>query len=136
MMEQTFVIIKPDAVQAKHSGKIIDMIEKNGFEILRMHKVRLTKEGAEIFYAAHKDKAFFKELVDHVTSGPLIILVLEKEKAIQDWRNLMGATDPTQAKEGTIRQLFGTSITSNAAHGSDAPETAQQEITLFFPDLK
>ncbi len=135
MTERTFTIIKPDAVQAKHTGKIIDMIEQQGFEILRMHKVVLTKKDAEMFYDVHKERPFFKELIEFVISGPIILLALEKENAIKSWRDLMGATDPAQAQEGTIRKLFGTSISANAVHGSDAPETAQQELGLFFPDL-
>ncbi len=135
MTERTFTIIKPDAVQAKHTGKIIDMIEQQGFEILRMHKVKLTKKGAEMFYDVHKERPFFNELIEFVISGPIIILALEKDDAIKSWRHLMGATDPAQAQEGTIRKLFGTSISANAVHGSDAPETAQQELGLFFPDL-
>lgn len=136
MTERTFTIIKPDAVQAKHTGKIIDMIEQQGFEILRMHKVVLTKKDAEMFYDVHKERPFFKELIEFVISGPIILLALEKENAIKSWRDLMGATDPAQAQEGTIRKLFGTSISANAVHGSDAPETAQQELGLFFPDLR
>jgi len=132
MIEKTFAIIKPDAVQSKNSGVIIDMIEKNGFAIVRMEKMQLTKEKAEGFYAVHKEKPFFHELVDYVTSGPVIAMILEKENAIEAWRNLMGCTDSTKAAPGTIRNLFGTSKSINAAHGSDAPETAQQEIDYFF----
>lgn len=135
MIEYTFAMIKPDAVKGKHIGKIIDMIEQHRFEIIGLHKIRLTKKDAEIFYDIHKDKSFFKELVDFIASGPVIIMVLEKENAIADWRKLMGTTDPAQADDGTIRKLFGTSIGSNTVHGSDAPETAQQELALFFPDL-
>ncbi len=135
MEEITFAMIKPDAIQAKDSGKIIDLIEQNGFEIIRMHKVWLTKSGAEDFYAVHKDKPFFQELITFVTSEPVIIMLLTKENAIQDWRKLMGTTDPAQAEEGTIRKLFGTSIGSNAVHGSDSPQTAIQELGLFFPEL-
>ncbi len=135
IIERTFTIIKPDAVQAKHTGKIIDMIEQQGFEILRMHKVRLTKKGAEMFYDVHKERQFFNELIEFISSAPIIILALEKENAIKSWRDLMGATDPAQAQEGTIRKLFGASISANAVHGSDAPETAQIELGLFFPDL-
>jgi len=135
MKEITFAMIKPDAIQAKNSGKIIDLIEKHGFEIMRMHKVGLTKQRTQAFYAVHKDKPFFQELVTFVTSKPVIIMALAKENAIKDWRKLMGATDPAQAKEGTIRKLFGTTISSNAVHGSDSPQTAKQELGLFFPEL-
>ena len=132
MIEQTFAMIKPDAVQGKNTGRILTMIEDNGFDILRMHKVMLTKEGAERFYAVHKDKPFFNELVEFVTSGPVLIMALEKENAIADWRNLMGATDPAKAEEGTIRALYAESIGKNAVHGSDSPQTAQEELGLFF----
>ena len=135
MIEYTFAMIKPDAVKGKHIGKIINMIEQHSFEIISLHKIRLTKKCANIFYDIHKDKPFFNELVNFITSGSVIIMVLEKENAIADWRKLMGATDPAQADDGTIRKLFGTSIGSNTVHGSDAPETAQQELALFFPDL-
>lgn len=130
--EITFAMIKPDAVRAKNSGKIIDIIEKNGFEILRLHKIMLDKEGAEGFYAVHKDRPFFGELVEFVASGPVIIMALSKENAIQDWRKLMGATDPSKAEAGTLRKLFGTDISNNAVHGSDSQETANQELEYFF----
>lgn len=136
MMQKTFAMIKPDAITAKNAGKIIDMIEKNGFTIVRMEKVQLTKDKAAEFYAVHKERPFFKELVDFVTSGPVIIMALEKENGIAAWRDLMGATDPLKAAEGTIRKIFGKNIGNNATHGSDAPETAQVELALFFPNLK
>ena len=134
-MERTFAIIKPDAVKAKNAGAIIDMIEKNGFEIVRMEKIHLSKDKAEGFYAVHKGKPFFDELVEFMTSGPVIVMVLEKENAIKAWRDLMGNTDSKLAAPGTIRNLFGTDKGVNASHGSDAPETAQQEIKHFFPNL-
>lgn len=133
-MERTFALIKPDAVQAKHSGKIIDIIEGNGFSIAFMKKLIISKKLAEQFYAVHKDRPFFPELITYITSGPVIALVLEKDNAIPQWRNLMGETDPKKAAPGTIRALFGTSIGSNATHGSDAQQTAAQEIALFFPE--
>lgn len=136
MMQRTFAMIKPDAVAAKNSGKIIDMIEKNGFTILGMKKVHLNKQTAQEFYAVHKERPFFGELVEFVTSGPVILLALEKENAILAWRDLMGATDPLKAQEGTIRKIFGKNIGNNAVHGSDAPETAHTELALFFPDIK
>jgi len=135
MKEITFAMIKPDAVQAKNSGKIIDLIEQHGFEIMRIYKVWLTKQRAQIFYAVHKDRPFFQELVTFVTSKPVIVMALEKENAIKDWRELMGFTDPAQAEENTIRKLFGTTISSNAVHGSDSSQTAKQELELFFPEL-
>ncbi len=132
MIEHTFAMIKPDAVNAKNAGKIIDMIEQNGFTVLRLVKGQLSKDMAALFYDVHKDKPFFGEMIDFVTSGPVIIMALEKENAIKAWRDLMGATDPLKAAEGTVRKTFGTSIGNNAVHGSDAPETAARELMLFF----
>ena len=131
-MEQTLAIIKPDAVAAGHTGSIISMIEKSGFSIDRMEKGFLKKEPAENFYAVHKDKPFFNELIEFITSGPIIVMALRKENAINDWRILMGHTDPQKADEGTIRKLFGANIGKNAVHGSDSPETASHELSLFF----
>lgn len=133
--EKTFAIIKPDAVAAKNSGKIIDIIENNGFDILAIKKVVLTKYQAEAFYEVHKGKPFYNELIDYITSGPIIMMVLAKENAVIGWRNLMGATDPLKAEQGTIRKMFGKSIGSNAVHGSDSLENAKREIGLFFPEL-
>jgi len=135
MTERTLALIKPDATKAKNSGQIIDMIEKSGFEIVRMEKMQLSKDKAKGFYAVHKEKPFFGELINYITSGPVITMVLEKENAIQAWRDLMGCTDSRKAAPGTIRNLFGTDNAINAVHGSDAPETAQFEIGFFFPDL-
>lgn len=135
VLELTFAMIKPDAVSAHNAGKIIDLAEANGFEIVRMEKVQLSKKEAEEFYAVHKERPFYGELVESVTSGPVIIMALNKQNAIKDWRLLMGATDPSKASEGTIRALYATSITHNAVHGSDAPETAQLELKQMFPDL-
>lgn len=134
-MERTFAMIKPDAVAAKNSGKIIDMIESHGFTIVRMEKVELHADKTKKFYEVHKDRPFFGELVEFVISGPVIIMALEKDNAIKAWRDLMGATNPAQAAEGTVRKQFGTSIGNNAVHGSDAAETAKFELNLFFPDL-
>ena len=131
----TFAMIKPDAVAAKNSGKIIDMIEHNGFEIVRMQKVIIAKDLAEEFYAVHKERPFYQELVEFVVSAPVIIMALHKEDAINGWRELIGATDPAKADAGTIRNAFGTSIGNNAVHGSDSSATAAQELELFFPDL-
>lgn len=135
MAERTFAIIKPDAVDAHVSGMIINLIELNKFHILRMQKVQLTKAQAEQFYDIHRDRPFFGELVEYMISGPVIIMALEKENAVQQWRDLMGATDPKKAAPGTIRSMFGSSIGSNATHGSDSPENATKELTFFFPDL-
>jgi len=131
----TFAIIKPDAVSQNNTGKIIDVIEKNGFEIVRLHKAIIAKDLAEEFYAVHKDKPFYNELVNFIISSPVIIMALYKENAVNEWRKLIGATNPTQAEPGTIRHTFGTSIDKNAVHGSDSPQTAMAEIELFFPEM-
>ncbi|MCF7799932.1 nucleoside-diphosphate kinase [Candidatus Babeliales bacterium] len=135
MLQRTLAIIKPDAVKAKNAGKIIDRIESEGFNILKLEKMHLTNAQAQEFYAVHKSRPFFDELVEFMTSGPIVVMALEKENAILDWRNLMGATDPAQAEADTIRKLYGSSKGENATHGSDAPETASQEIKIFFPTL-
>ncbi len=134
-MERTFAIIKPDAITSKHAGQIINIIELNGFNILGLQKKQLTRQEAETFYAVHKERPFFGELVNYMISGPVIVMALEKENAIQEWRDLMGATNPAKAAPGTLRRMFGTSIGSNATHGSDAPETAKEELKFFFPNL-
>lgn len=134
-IEQTFAIIKPDAVQAKDSGKIIDLIESHDFDIERMQKLTLTKEQAEQFYSVHKERPFYNDLVAFMTSGPVVVMVLKKENAVKGWRNLMGDTNPEKAAEGTIRKLFGTDIQRNASHGSDSVENAKLEIKQFFPEL-
>lgn len=133
-IEQTFAIIKPDAVKAGNSGKIIDMIEHKGFEILRLQKGQLSPELAELFYDVHKGKPFFNELVQFISSGPIIIMALQKDNAIAEWRKLMGATDPLKADEGTVRKKFGASIGNNAVHGSDSSDTAMRELALFFAE--
>ena len=134
-MERTLAIIKPDAVSAKHTGNIIDIIENNDFSIIRMYKTKLTLDQAERFYAIHKGKPFFEELVNFMISGPVMVMALEKDDAVRAWRGLMGDTNPANAAPGTIRNLYGTSIGSNATHGSDAQATAAQELAFFFPDL-
>ncbi len=134
-MERTLAIIKPDAVSKKLTGKIVDMIEKNGFNIIRMQKLRMAPDQGQTFYAVHKDRPFFGELVEFITSGPVVVMALEKDNAIKDWRTLMGATNPAEADEGTVRKLYAESIGENAVHGSDAPETAAQELKFFFHDL-
>ncbi len=136
MAERTLGIIKPDAVQAKHSGMILQLIELNGFSIVEMRKTKLSKQEAEAFYAVHKERPFFGELVEYISSGSVIVVALEKENAIQDWRTLMGATNPAQASVGTLRRMFGTHIGSNATHGSDSPQTAASELAFFFPALR
>jgi nucleoside-diphosphate kinase len=134
-MEQTLAIIKPDAVAAGNTGKIIDLIEKNGFQIDRMEKGMLKKEHAENFYAVHKDKPFFGELISFIVSGPIVVMALRKDNAINDWRNLMGSTDPQKADAGTIRKLYGTNVGNNAVHGSDSTENAERELALFFGEI-
>jgi nucleoside-diphosphate kinase len=134
-MQTTFAIIKPDATLAKNTGKIVDLIEKEGFEVVGLKKVHMSQAQAEEFYAVHNARPFFGELVSFMTSGPCVLLALRKENAIVAWRDLMGATDPAKAAPNTMRALFGTNVGSNATHGSDAPETAQTELKLFFPEL-
>jgi nucleoside-diphosphate kinase len=135
-MEKTFAIIKPDAVAKGYTGKIIDRIESNGFKIVAMKKIHMTKKIAEGFYAVHKEKPFFNDLTNFMSSGPCVVMILEKDNAILDWRKLMGATNPANAEEGTLRKEFGANIDNNAVHGSDAPETAAQETRYFFADIE
>ena len=129
-------MIKPDAVRAGNTGAIISLIEESGFEIVRMEKKTLSRAMVEEFYAVHKARHFFGEMVDFVVSGSVILMALKKDDAVIAWRELMGATNPIVATYGTVRKLYGTSIGSNAAHGSDASETAAVELGLFFPDLR
>ena len=131
-MERTFGIIKPDAVAACNSGKILDIIESSGFRIVGLKKIFMSKRTAQQFYAVHKARPFYNDLTTFMSSGPSIVMVLEKDDAIKGWRDLMGATNPAAAIDGTIRKQFGESIDCNAVHGSDAPETAVQEIAFFF----
>ncbi|HEX13498.1 MAG: nucleoside-diphosphate kinase [Desulfurella sp.] len=135
-MEKTLSIIKPDAVKAGYSGKIITMLEENGFEIKAMKKIRLTKKQAEGFYIVHKNRPFYDSLTTFMSSGNIIVMVLEKENAIADYRNLMGATDPAKAQRGTIRALYGKNIEENAVHGSDSKESADFEIPYFFSSIE
>jgi nucleoside-diphosphate kinase len=136
MSNLTFGIIKPDAVRAGNQGKIIDRIISAGFRIRAMKLVHLTKKQAEGFYAVHKGKGFFEELTDFMSSAPCIVLVLEKENAVKAWRDLMGATNPSEAAEGTLRREFAASIGENAVHGSDSVENAAIEIAYFFSKLE
>lgn len=136
MLERTLAIIKPDAVAAKNSGKIIDILESNGFSIIGMKKVHLTKEQAKKFYIVHKERPFYDSLTTFMSEGPIIVMVLEKENAIEDYRKLMGTTNPEEAEEGTIRKMFGTNIERNAVHGSDSKESASFEIPFFFNELE
>jgi len=131
-MERTAAIIKPNAVKDGHTGPIINLIELNGFAITAMRKMTFSTAQAQAFYAIHKERPFFGELVDSMCAGPVVVMELTKEKAIQEWRDLMGATNPANAAPGTMRRMFGTSIGSNATHGSDAAETAAVELKLLF----
>jgi nucleoside-diphosphate kinase len=131
-LERTFAIIKPDAVGKGQQGEILARIQKAGFKIVAIKTMRLTKEEAGGFYAVHKERPFFGELTDFMSSGKIVAMVLEAEGAIAKWRDTMGATDPKKAAPGTIRHDLGTSIGNNCSHGSDAPDTAAFEIGYFF----
>lgn len=133
-MERTYAMIKPDAVRAGNAGNIIARIEAEGFRIVGMKKVHVSLAEAQLFYAVHKARPFYGVLTEFLSSGPVIAMVLEKENAIKGWRELMGATNPEQAAPNTIRKLYAKSIDENAAHGSDAQETAAEEIKFFFAE--
>jgi nucleoside-diphosphate kinase len=135
MIERTLAIIKPDAVERRLAGKIIQRIEDAGFQIRAMRRVHLTKPQAEGFYAVHRERPFFGSLTAFMSSGPVIVMVLEAADAIKTWRTLMGATDPAKADAGTLRKEFAQSIERNATHGSDAADTASYEIGYFFPGM-
>ena len=135
-MERTFAIIKPDAVARHLAGDIVKRIEASGLRIVGLRLVQLTRAEAESFYAVHKERPFYRSLCDYMTSGPVIVAVLAGEGAIKRWRDLMGATDPAKAAVGTIRKDFGQNVEQNATHGSDAPETAAQEIAFFFRSIE
>ena len=132
MLERTFSIIKPDAVAAGSTGAILAEIDRAGFRIVAIKRQSITKREAEGFYAVHRDKPFFSSLTDFMASGPLFLMVLEKDNAIADLRKLMGATNPANAEEGTIRKKFARSLQENAIHGSDAEDTAAFEISYWF----
>jgi nucleoside-diphosphate kinase len=131
-LQRTFSIIKPDAVGKNAIGDILAQIEKTGFRILSLKKLEITKHQAEQFYAVHASRPFFSSLTDFMSSGPIVVLALEKENAIADLRKLMGATNPANAEQGTIRKKWASSIEHNAIHGSDAEETARYELSFFF----
>lgn len=133
-IERTFSIIKPDAVRRDLIGSILAVFEKNGLRPVALKKIKMTRAQAEGFYAVHKERPFFGELVETMTSGPVVVQVLEGENAILKNREVMGATNPANAAEGTIRKLYAVSVGENSVHGSDAPETAAQEIKFFFND--
>jgi len=135
-LERTLAIIKPDAVAAGHTGRILAAIEDDGFRIVGMRKTRLTRRQAEEFYAVHRARPFYDGLVKFMTEGPVIVMVLEREDAIARWRDLMGPTNPAAAAPGTVRERFGHNIERNAVHGSDGPETAATEIPFFFSAIE
>ena len=135
MGNKTLAIIKPDAVRDNYIGYIISLICKAGFKVKALKMVKLSKEAAGAFYEVHKEKPFYNDLVEYMTSGPCIPIALERENAVEEYRKLIGATDPKKAEAGTIRADFADSIDANAVHGSDAAETAAVEIAYFFPAL-
>jgi len=135
-MMKTFTILKPDSVKAGNAGAIISVIEKEGFRIRAMKMLHLTEAQAQGFYYVHKERPFFGSLVKFMTEGPVIMMVLESDNAIEKLRKVMGATDPGKADPGTIRKQFGTNIERNAIHGSDGPDTAAFEISYFFNQLE
>jgi len=132
MAERTLAIIKPDAVKKRVIGRIIQRIEDEGFEILEIKMIHLTGEEARKFYNVHKNQPFYESLTEFMSSGKVVVLLLKRENAIKHWRDVMGATDPAQARPGTLRRLYGFSIERNAVHGSDGPETAEWEVQFFF----
>lgn len=134
-VERTLSIIKPDATRRNHTGAIVDRFEKAGLRVIASRRMQLSTAQAEAFYNVHKVRPFFKSLVEFMTSGPIVVQVLEGENAIAKNREVMGATDPSKAASGTIRKDFAESIEANSVHGSDAPETAHNEIRFFFCDL-
>ncbi|NPA34499.1 MAG: nucleoside-diphosphate kinase [Chlorobi bacterium] len=135
-MERTLAIIKPDATKRNLIGAILKKIEEAGFTIIGTKMLRLSKEQAESFYVVHKERPFFNSLVEFMTSGPVVALALEKENAVADLRKLMGATNPEEAEEGTIRKEFAINIEQNSIHGSDSPENAQRELYFFFSEAE
>ncbi len=136
MTERTFFIVKPDAMARRALGRILAMIEAAGLAIVAGRVTRLTPEDAQRFYAVHRERPFFNDLVRFMSSGPVFVGVLEADGAVAKWRTLMGPTDSTKAPKGTVRGEFGSDVEKNAAHGSDAPETARAEIGFFFPGLE
>ena len=134
MNNKTLAIIKPDAIKNKHTGKIYNHILSEGFEILGSKLIKMTKKQAEGFYDIHKNKPFFEELTTFMSSEKCMVLALKKENAVQEWRDTIGATNPLEAKDGTIRKLYATNLGENAVHGSDSDENAKKEIAFFFSD--
>ena len=136
MGTKTFAIIKPDAVKKGYTGKIYDRILQAGFNILSAKLLKMTNEQAEGFYDVHRDRPFFNDLVEFMTSGPCMVLALEKSNAVESWRQTIGATNPDEAKENTIRKDFASNVQENAVHGSDSDENAEKEIAFFFTDAE
>jgi nucleoside-diphosphate kinase len=135
-MEQTLAILKPDSVRRNLVGQILAQIEGSGLQLRALKRLRLSRAQAEAFYEVHRERPFFASLCDYMTSGPVVVAALEGDKAIERWRELMGATDPAKAAEGTIRKKFGQNIEQNAVHGSDAKETAAREVAFFFSAME
>ena len=133
-IEQTLSIIKPDAVERNLEGEIKEMFKSNGFQILKEKKIQIEKAEAEKFYKVHETKAFYNDLCDYLSSGPIVVMVLKKENAVKGNRELMGVTNPKEAEDGTIRKKYGISIDKNSVHGSDSVENAKMEIEFFFKD--
>lgn len=136
MTNRTFAIVKPDAVSAGHTGHIIQRINNAGFKLRALKMLQMTLKEAEGFYAVHRERPFFPGLTEFMSSGPCVVVVLEKAGAVKAWRDLMGATDPAKADAGTIRQEFGSSVGENATHGSDSDENAAIEISYFFSQIE
>ncbi|MCY7362556.1 MAG: nucleoside-diphosphate kinase [Ignavibacteria bacterium] len=133
-MQRTLCIIKPDAVKKNLQGNIIQKLSDSGFKILGMRMLKLSEERAEKFYEVHKERPFYKELCSFMTSGPIVVVALEKDNAVADYRTLIGATDPAEAAEGTIRKLYADSKAENAVHGSDSEENGKAEVAFFFDE--
>jgi nucleoside-diphosphate kinase len=131
-LQRTLSIIKPDAVEKHKVGAIIERLEAEGFKIVAMKRLHLTLAEARGFYAVHRERPFFRDLTEFMSRGPIVVMVLEREGAIQKYRDVIGATDPAKAAAGTLRKLYGTDVGENALHGSDSPETAQTEVSYFF----
>ena len=134
MKDKTFAIIKPDAVKNGYTGKIYDRILKSDFSIIGAKLLQMTQDQAEGFYEVHRDRSFFNDLIGFMTSGPCMVLALEKKDAVQSWRDTIGSTNPKEAAKNTIRKDFATNVQENAVHGSDSNENAQKEIAFFFTD--
>lgn len=136
MVERTLVMIKPDGVERNLIGKVISIFEEHGLKVVALKKVRLSKEQAKAFYIVHKERPFYEDLTNYMSSGPIVAMVLEGENAIKRVREIMGATDPKEAAEGTIRKLFALDKEKNTVHGSDSPESAAREISFFFSEYE